>query len=1013
MPIYPENFVANALSGTILVTNGFANVTLPTNPFALEGDKNFVIRLRKGGVNGLVIATSPTITVRDPSQLVSLTSNVSTVAEGNLVTFTLVTANAANNSNVFYSVFPVTANVNTADFVGANVGRATIINNQATFTFFANADLSLMDETNETFRVQLRENSPTGNIIFNTSNVIITDVSKRINVFGFVESASSIVEGTSVTFTVSAQNLATGTLLYYYTSGNADITGANTGSIAMNSVSNTITITSAATVPANQSRSFSLVLSESSLGSPIATSNAITVVDSALAYLNATGGTVSSIDGFRIHTFTSSNTFGITNLSTAALKTFDILSVAGGGGGGLGRGGGGGGGGFVFQPGITADANLTVVIGAGGSGANISAFKFGTNTTVTGGSVNIISVGGGGAGSSYAGGNAATPGGSGGGGTSSVTPGVPSAGGGGFGFPSPTQQGFPGSPDGGGGGGAGQTGFNSGPPSAPTGNPARGGNGRPSLITGANVIYAGGGGGKGVGTSWPGGTGGGGASAPENAPYAPSGTPGTVNTGGGGGAGVEATASPGGNGGSGIVIIRYQWRPPAFFSSVTANVAGANAGSNVFFVVNTAFANAQIMYYDTVGDVTTSNFVGGNTGSFTITSNATVISLVTTDSIPAGEIRTFALRIREDSVTGNIVLISSNVTLLDANSSIYISATGGNVFTEGGFRTHIFTSSNNFAVTSAGIFGGNIEYFMVAGGGGGGRPVASAGGGGGAGGVLFGTSAVIANTYVVTVGGGGAGSALGSVNPVGGSGGNTSIIGATVIGPGVVAVGGGGAGGGGLNYSNPNSVKPGVSGGSGGGGSGDYNPTSPTTDGRAGGGFGFPGTIGSTMQGFPGGVGFGGSPATGGAGGGGAGGRAANVGPTSISPFPGGPPGPSGIPAQAGSAGGIGISSPLSSTIPGFFGTPGPGPGRWFAGGGGGGGRSGPVGGPTDAGLGGAGGGGRGAYGFPSPIGVGANAGNVNTGGGGGGGIAGPEGESPVASRSGGSGIVIIRYPYA
>jgi hypothetical protein len=178
MPIYPENFVANSLSGTILVTNGFANVTLPTNPFALEGDKNFVIRIRKGGINGLVIATSPTITVRDPSQLVSLTANVSTVAEGNLVSFTLVTANAADNSNVFYSILPVTANVNTADFVGANVGRATIINNQATFSYFANADYSLVDETGETFRVQLRENSPTGNIIYTTSNVAITDFYK-------------------------------------------------------------------------------------------------------------------------------------------------------------------------------------------------------------------------------------------------------------------------------------------------------------------------------------------------------------------------------------------------------------------------------------------------------------------------------------------------------------------------------------------------------------------------------------------------------------------------------------------------------------------------------------------------------------------------------------------------------------------------------------------------------------------------------------------------------------------
>jgi hypothetical protein len=248
MPILPENFVANTLSGTILVTDGFANINLATNPYALEGDKSFVVKIRKGGIDGLVIASTPTITLKDPSEFVSLTANVSTVSEGNLVSFTLVTANASDNANVFYSIFPVTANVNAQDFVGANVGKATIFNNQAVFSYFANADYSIVDETGETFKVQLRTNSTTGNIIYTTSNVEITDFYKTINVFRFEESASTVAEGSTVIFTVFAHNIPSGALLYYYTSGNAEV-NSNVGSIAMNGDSNTITLTTEITVP--------------------------------------------------------------------------------------------------------------------------------------------------------------------------------------------------------------------------------------------------------------------------------------------------------------------------------------------------------------------------------------------------------------------------------------------------------------------------------------------------------------------------------------------------------------------------------------------------------------------------------------------------------------------------------------------------------------------------------------------------------------------------------------------
>jgi hypothetical protein len=238
-------------------------------------------------------------------------------------------------------------------------------------------------------------------------------------------------------------------------------------------------------------------------------------------------------------------------------------------------------------------------------------------------------------------------------------------GGSGYGFPSPTQQGYPGGSNpgnaqaSGSGGGAGAAGALD----------SAGGAGAPSTITGTNTFYAGGGGSGKVGASpsiAPGGAGGGGAGAYNDAP----GIAGETNTGGGGGGGIAPGNRVGGSGGSGIVIIRYPWTPPAGYVSVTPNVSGVYHGDNVFFVVNTTFANNSILYYDTVGNVTSASFVGGNTGSFTITSNATVLRLQTVRNIPQDEERRFAIRVFEDSLTGTLRLTSSNVSIYEANVSL-------------------------------------------------------------------------------------------------------------------------------------------------------------------------------------------------------------------------------------------------------------------------------------------------------------------------------------------------------
>jgi hypothetical protein len=277
------------------------------------------------------------------------------------------------------------------------------------------------------------------------------------------------------------------------------------------------------------------------------TSSAFSI--NALAAMIATGGTVSNVGGYRIHTFTSSGTFTVTEGGDV-----EYLVVAGGGGGGSRHAGGGGAGGFRTGTGMSLTAgSYSVTVGAGGAAgiANGSAPTKGANSSFNG----ITSLGGG-EGGQYPNQNPGGTGGSGGGGANFTGLSGDVGGAGGAGTPGQGNNGGSGSGGApwaaGGGGGAGSTGFPN--PSTSTG--GAGGVGLSSSISGSAVFYAGGGGGGGS-NSGPGGAGGNGGGGAGGAGESPgtAGTAGTANRGGGGG-GTRDTAG-GGAGGSGIVIIRY------------------------------------------------------------------------------------------------------------------------------------------------------------------------------------------------------------------------------------------------------------------------------------------------------------------------------------------------------------------------------------------------------------------------------------------------------------------------
>lgn len=282
-----------------------------------------------------------------------------------------------------------------------------------------------------------------------------------------------------------------------------------------------------------------------------------------LGFIQATGGTVSTIGNYKYHVFTSSGTFTV-NGAGAPFNTVEYLIVGGGGSGGAGtsvgyEAGGGGAGGLLTNvnssPLAVSVSNYTIVVGAGGAGQTNSKNN-GQNSSAFG----LTAIGGGGG---AQGGGSGNTGGSGGGAAhNNTTPGQGTSG-----------QGFAGGVAGGpsrgtGGGGAGGAGA--------VGNSAQGGDGGPGLnlsayfpnwgtnssntTTGTRGWFAGGGSGfaaanppSRVGTP---GVGGGGTSS--NSLNGGGFTAGLPNTGGGGGASYSSVGNAGAAGGSGIVIIRYE-----------------------------------------------------------------------------------------------------------------------------------------------------------------------------------------------------------------------------------------------------------------------------------------------------------------------------------------------------------------------------------------------------------------------------------------------------------------------
>ena len=388
-------------------------------------------------------------------------------------------------------------------------------------------------------------------------------------------------------------------------------------------------------------------------------------------YLNDdTGGTITHVGGYTIHTFPANGSF---NYTARMNRNVEVLVVGGGGGGGSILAGGGGGGGLIYNASHAISAGTIAVTVGGGGAVNTS----GGNSVFS--SMTAIGGGRGGSTNNCALLTAAGTGGSGGGGGyqfsgASGTSGQGYAGGNGIaGCTSPYTTG--------GGGGAGGAGG--------SGNSIKSGDGGVGLsynISGTPTYYAGGGGGSAY-IAFGASIGIGGLGFGSN---------GTNQHYGGGGGGGSAGAN--GAGGNGIVIVRY------LTNATNEGNIWANVINGSIAVRGSTASSIPGLYIGTTGAVP---YTSANSGGKITGSASDAAPLTPTSALGCGALSTpnavYTMSTNLTSATTCFNITAANVTLDCA----------GRAITPGSFSYGVYSTQAGTTVKNCVISGGDTGIWYV------------------------------------------------------------------------------------------------------------------------------------------------------------------------------------------------------------------------------------------------------------------------------------------------------------
>ena len=197
------DFDDNSLTGSFVVSatgiTTFTRTLVAEGGTATEGSENFNLVIRNGSTSGAALTTTPSITINDVVPSYNVTPSVSTVAEGDSVTFTINTTNVGDGTQLYWRE---QGSASSSDWEGSGSGNFLVNNNVGIVTITTRLDWS---NENENIILSIRTGSTSGTITTTSSAVTITDTApSNVTV---IPSATTVNEGGSVTFTINGTNI--------------------------------------------------------------------------------------------------------------------------------------------------------------------------------------------------------------------------------------------------------------------------------------------------------------------------------------------------------------------------------------------------------------------------------------------------------------------------------------------------------------------------------------------------------------------------------------------------------------------------------------------------------------------------------------------------------------------------------------------------------------------------------------------------------------------------------------
>ena len=175
------DFSNNSLSGSFSLvstgsTTGIATfVRSIATDFDTESGEVFNIVIRTGSVSGTAVTTSSNITIGDTVPSVTITESATSVDEGGSVTFTISGSNIPDG-NYYYTIYEEEGTIASTDFNPTNLnGSFSVSNNSGSITITIAEDIT--SEGPDKFRIQIRRDSVSGNIIATSNAIAINDTS--------------------------------------------------------------------------------------------------------------------------------------------------------------------------------------------------------------------------------------------------------------------------------------------------------------------------------------------------------------------------------------------------------------------------------------------------------------------------------------------------------------------------------------------------------------------------------------------------------------------------------------------------------------------------------------------------------------------------------------------------------------------------------------------------------------------------------------------------------------------